>query len=184
MPGVWIYLLDCFSESIPSDPLRPLTLPIPRPVNTERLPTNFLLPYKPPEPTVQTLVTIIAHHEISALRHGHRPEIVARIDRTVDDPWIDPLGEGLILKHNPVHQHGFIAKLDRIARSPHNSFNKVFFLVFGKPEHNDISPLRFAEFYESQRCETIYGGKHRLKLALAGPLNTVGLFADQDMIPD
>src|SRR5262245_63538174 len=147
MPGVWIYLLDCFSESIPSDPLRPLTLPIPRPVNTERLPADFLLPYKPPEPTVQTLVTIIAHHEISALRHGNRPEIVARIDRTVDNTWIDPLGAGLILEHNPVHQHSFIAKLDRIAGSPHNSFTKVFFLVLGNPNHTHISHCRFLDFY-------------------------------------
>src|SRR6476661_1724005 len=123
MPGAWLFLLDGFAESIPSDPLRPLALPIPRPVNTERFPAYFLLAYEPPKPAVQTLVTIVAHHEI-----------VARIDGAVDDPRIDSLGKRFIVEHNPVHQHDFIAKLHGIARGPHHPFDEILFFVFGKPE--------------------------------------------------
>src|SRR6185295_16100331 len=122
MPGAWLFLLDGFAESIPSDPLRPLALPVPRPVNTERFPAYFLLADEPPKPAVQTLIAIVAHHEICAIRNGHRPEIVTRIDRAVDDPRIDSLGKRFIVEHNPVHQHGFIAKLHGIARSPHHPF--------------------------------------------------------------
>ena len=125
-----------------------LTLPAPRPVNTERLPANLFLAHESPKPAVQTLVAIVAHHEIGAIGHRHRPEIVARIDRAVDDPRIDPLGEGFVVEHDPVHEHGFIAKLDGIAGSPHDPFDEILFLVFGKPEHDDVSPLRLAEFDE------------------------------------
>ena len=130
------------------------------------------------------MVAIVAHHEIGAIRHCHRPEIVARIDRAVDDPRIDPLSEWFVIEHDPVHQHGFIAKLDGIAWSPHNPFDEILFLVFGKPEHDDVSPLGLAEFDECLRGVAIDGRKGRLKLALAGPLNAVGQLADQDMIPD
>src|SRR3954471_13833087 len=182
MPGAWLFLLDGFAESIPSDPLRPLALSVPRPVNTERFPAYFLLAYEPPKPAVQTLVAIVAHHEIGAIRNCHRPEIVARIDGAVDDPRIDSLGEWFIVEHDPIHQHGFIAKLHGIARCPHHPFDEILFFVFGKPEDDDVSPLRLAEFNECLRSVAINGRERRLKLALTGPLNAVRQFADQDMI--
>src|SRR5688572_30577313 len=86
-------LLNGFAESIPSYPLRPLALAAPRPVYAERLPANFFLTHEPPKPAVQTLVAIVAHHEVGIIGHGHRPEIVTWIDRPVNDPRIDSLGE-------------------------------------------------------------------------------------------
>src|SRR5437868_2589990 len=170
MPGAWLFLLDGFAESIPSDPLRPLALSVPRPVNTERFPAYFLLAYEPPKPAVQTLVAIVAHHEIGAIRHRYRPEIVTRIDRTVDDPRVNPLGEWFIIKHNPVHQHRFIVKLHGIARSPYHPFDEIFFFVFGKPEDDDVSSLRLA----GRRARRRFGAYCQRSIAICSRLLSRG----------
>src|SRR5690349_10292144 len=77
-------LLNRLSESSPSDPLRPISLPIPGPIDTKRLAADLFFAHVSPEPTVQALVAIVAHDEVGSLRHVHRSEIIARIDRAVD----------------------------------------------------------------------------------------------------
>src|SRR5689334_18287403 len=72
-------LLDRLGESFPPNPLRPISLSLPGPIDTKRLPADLLFTHVSPEPTVQTLVAIVAHDEVRSLGDGHRSEIIARI---------------------------------------------------------------------------------------------------------
>src|SRR4026208_542443 len=71
-PGRCFSLLDRLCESFPPDPLRPISLPIPGPIYTKGLTADLFFAHIAPEPTVQTLVAIVAHDVVRALRHGHR----------------------------------------------------------------------------------------------------------------
>src|SRR5215831_17091284 len=81
--------LNGFPEPLPSNPLSPLPLAAPGPIDAEGLPTNLFFSNEPPKPAVQTLIAVVSHHEIRPFRNRHRPEVVARIDGAIDDAWVD-----------------------------------------------------------------------------------------------
>ena len=55
----------------------------PGPIDTKGLASDFLQTHIAPEPAIQALVAIIAHHEIGLVGDGHGTEIITWIDRAM-----------------------------------------------------------------------------------------------------
>src|SRR5262245_63212000 len=90
--------LNGFPEPLPSNPLSPLPLAAPGPIDAEGLTPNLFFSYEPPKPAVQTLIAVVFHHEIRPFRNRHMPEVVAGIDDVFDDGGVDALGEGIVVE--------------------------------------------------------------------------------------
>src|SRR6185437_793682 len=150
--------LDRVAESFPPDPLRPIAQPIPGPIDTKRLPADFFFAHVSPEPAVQTLVAIVAHHEVGSLGDSHRSEIIARIDRAIDHAGVDSLCKSLVVERLAVHEHHLIAKLHGIPRQPNNALDEIFLFILRKSKYDDVTPLRFAECHHRLRGVAIHRG--------------------------
>src|SRR5215467_2428070 len=176
--------LNGFPEPLPSNPLFPLPLAAPGPIDAEGLAPNLLFSHEPPKSAVQTLIAVVSHHEIRPFRNRHRAKVVARIDGAIDDSGVDALGEGLVVERPPIDEHDLALNLDAVPWCANNALDEIFFLVLRKPEDDDVATQRLAELDERVGGVAIDRRKRHLKFAVARPLNAIRELAHEDMIAD
>src|SRR5207244_5852161 len=135
---------DRLPQTLPADPVRERPLPVPGPVDQERLALDLLHLDETPETAVETLVSVVAHDEVGIRRDFERAEIVARLDLVREDVLVHVLHIGF---HQgfPVDPDPLVADLHRVAWQADHAFDEVLALVLRELEHDDVAPLGFGE---------------------------------------
>src|SRR5687768_14265524 len=107
-------------------------------------------------------------------RNSHRAKVIPRIDGAMDHARIDALSEGFIIEYLAIDGDNLIWNLDHVARQADDSFDEVFLLIFRKPEHDHIAPLRIAKRNQCMRGITGHRWKTDPEFTVPRPLDSIG----------
>src|SRR5687768_16034597 len=107
-------------------------------------------------------------------RNHHRAKVIPRIDGTMDHARIDAMNEGFIVEYLANYEDNLISNLDHVARHADDSFDEVFLLIFRKPEHDHIAPLRIAKRNQCMRGITGHQRKTDPEFTVPRPLDSIG----------